>query len=1286
MLPRRLVVAPVLSLGAVCLMGIILLGGCPQAQQPTPAAVQEPNAPTQSGETGQGTQDRPIPPPPIEPNEPVNPPSGGGEGSGGGTETGGGGAATFSVRWNAPLTPMALRPGTPVDLVFKLSDTQGVVTSSELVVARDNDQDGRPDGTPVAIKAIDVAPGTNTIPYDTNQARALLSHNFGRFLLGLRLRSSLGEDVTTYAPGRVTIDGQAPTATWEFPTSAALVNPMDWHVKVSTTDNSDHTVRVVLDTNTSPNDGYAGILIADTSFGPGTDELDRTVPLSIAPGTYYYYVIVSDGIAPATTFYARAADGVTYLRLMVTNRLIGTFKLNALDPQTSDYKNGSGASLGAILQGFNFNDLAGSSMAGVPDVSGDGKGELLLASRFGKPFLVNTEGIGWGEAYLVYGSDNRLRDVSQLNSVGRGRIPGLALPGIRAPIGTTWTEGLSDVTVIPDMDGDELPEVVFSFPRVESVSLSDISPYQHPDLRPDYPGLGDLEYDAYFYGDPNDPDAPPPGWITNTAQFTRGGIVILSSHSPMLKDPQRLNRKGDRVVALAEVGQVFDDTRAPRYRRIVWGTVSESLTAIGCDPNDPLEESDFDSWVIAFDIVFEDQGPGGFDNHFSAPQYFGIPAQDPDWPGLWDWQPDPYQPPLANIRPLPFFLPEDDTDPLYPPATLGNRCGDPACEFYMVWANWWIWGSGWGVFPVENVVPPTSDEPDPYMYFAKGWHASFLPGPQSGKAVWTGFCGRDTARVTPASGGNECGARVLGQRREDRFGASVGADGNYLYISAPQRTALRAGDNAPDLEADRAGSGVVYQLRTNAHPYNTPYTVTQLWIEPDMVYPIDPNDPNYPDDPNDPNTPPYIVYRFPHIDYEDPEREDWAMPTPHQYIIETIGFTRGNDEYWPELADYAPEDGPPSLLQAPADVGDREWKVDYTGVWSPCGTDFVIEDYWGVPSISIGESPFWPHYSSDAAEYYVDRTNQIVGPHKFAYISFVRGLGDVNADGIPDFAVGSKDVRENFTDPQNPTGATVGGVFIVFGRQTGLEGDVLLDRMALDPNYPNRVHGVLLRGTTATEQMGRVFDDAHDFDGDGVADVVVGSEGTDSNRGQAIVILGSPTLESPAGGWTAADILVAGRAIRFRGEASGDLAGANVAGAGDVDGDGRGDILIAAPGAKNDQGQVTGAVYLIYGAPNLAGQDLSLALVGSIGLPGVKFIGRADGDQLGGGQIEYPGSAGIYLNPNDDPSTIYSRGVVGLGDTDGDGKADFAISAMLADPEARQNAGEVYILYGRGDK
>jgi len=45
-------------------------------------------------------------------------------------------------------------------------------------------------------------------------------------------------------------------------------------------------------------------------------------------------------------------------------------------------------------------------------------------------------------------------------------------------------------------------------------------------------------------------------------------------------------------------------------------------------------------------------------------------------------------------------------------------------------------------------------------------------------------------------------------------------------------------------------------------------------------------------------------------------------------------------------------------------------------------------------------------------------------------------------------------------------------------------------------------------------------------------------------------------------------------------------------------------------------------------------------------------------------------------------TTAVSRGVAPLGDIDADGFADFAISAMLADPDAKIDAGEAYVLYG----
>lgn len=60
----------------------------------------------------------------------------------------------------------------------------------------------------------------------------------------------------------------------------------------------------------------------------------------------------------------------------------------------------------------------------------------------------------------------------------------------------------------------------------------------------------------------------------------------------------------------------------------------------------------------------------------------------------------------------------------------------------------------------------------------------------------------------------------------------------------------------------------------------------------------------------------------------------------------------------------------------------------------------------------------------------------------------------------------------------------------------------------------------------------------------------------------------------------------------------------------------------------------------------------------------------------------------VYLNPGDpapEPTTVFSRGLISLGDVDGDGRTDYALSAMLADPNGRKGAGEVYVLYGRGD-
>ena len=88
----------------------------------------------------------------------------------------------------------------------------------------------------------------------------------------------------------------------------------------------------------------------------------------------------------------------------------------------------------------------------------------------------------------------------------------------------------------------------------------------------------------------------------------------------------------------------------------------------------------------------------------------------------------------------------------------------------------------------------------------------------------------------------------------------------------------------------------------------------------------------------------------------------------------------------------------------------------------------------------------------------------------------------------------------------------------------------------------------------------------------------------------------------------------------------------------------------------------------------------NLADVGTLAVPGVKFVGRLTSDELGGGQKQVDGT-----NPaGGSPTLVHSRGVAALGDIDGDGLRDYSISAMLADPNNRTDSGEIYILYGYG--
>ncbi len=244
----------------------------------------------------------------------------------------------------------------------------------------------------------------------------------------------------------------------------------------------------------------------------------------------------------------------------------------------------------------------------------------------------------------------------------------------------------------------------------------------------------------------------------------------------------------------------------------------------------------------------------------------------------------------------------------------------------------------------------------------------------------------------------------------------------------------------------------------------------------------------------------------------------------------------------------------------------------------------------------------------------------------------VSGAGDVNGDGLADLIVGAP-------DSSPAAGAMAGRSHVVFGKVDGTAVNLAAVAAGLG--------GFVIHGQLEGEQSGYSVAGAGDVNGDGLADLIVGAPAMDAGRSYVVFgkADGTPVdLSAVAAG-------LGGFVIG--GQEAYDYAGYTVASAGDINGDGRADLIVGAPySSAGPAGFAAGRSYVVFGKADGTAIDLS-AIAGGVG--GFAINGQEEWDQSG-------------------------IAVASAGDVDGDGLADLIVGANLSDTSAGPNTGRSYVI------
>lgn len=249
------------------------------------------------------------------------------------------------------------------------------------------------------------------------------------------------------------------------------------------------------------------------------------------------------------------------------------------------------------------------------------------------------------------------------------------------------------------------------------------------------------------------------------------------------------------------------------------------------------------------------------------------------------------------------------------------------------------------------------------------------------------------------------------------------------------------------------------------------------------------------------------------------------------------------------------------------------------------------------------------------------------------------GAGDVDGDGLGDLVIG---VPWGGVDGDNLAGSS----YVVLGKAT-------TEAVQLSDVAASR-GGFVIRGENVGDYSGASVSGAGDTNGDGLGDLLIGAP----EAGSSYVVFGKATTEAVE----LSDVATGRRGFVIRQESQEPGGGSHrsnpssVSGAGDVNGDGLGDVLIGAYGADAGGKQGAGSSYVVFGKSVTEAVELCDIAAGRGG-----FVIRGEKES------DYSGWS-----------------VSGAGDINGDGLQDLLIGAPghTSTLFRKVRAGTAYVVFG----